>query len=166
MGWCSMTEQEKHCLCSLCRCLACTLVEADEHLEMADIQGAMKIRNWHGQLFRYVVVGVAATATHVLVASVALLVFGQTLLLSNIMAFFIAWFVSYFGNALWSFDSQAKLGSMARFVVVSGINLAIIYVVSEKITASSLPEYTGILILSVLLPLVGFLLHKLWVFGK
>lgn len=126
----------------------------------------MRVRLWHRQFTKYTVVGIAATCTHVLIASIALLALEQPLLMSNMLAFFGAWFISYFGNALWSFEARAELGSMARFLVVSGLHLSMIYGVSKQVSESSLPDYTGILILLVLLPLVGFLFHKFWVFDN
>lgn len=121
---------------------------------------------WHKQFVRYGFVGVASTTIHVVVAFFLLNSVGFSLLLSNIGAFCSAIFVSYFGNALWSFETRGEVRSMWKFFIASIVTLTLIVVISTVVTETGLPPYTGILAIAVVIPSVGFLIQKLWVFNR
>jgi putative flippase GtrA len=121
---------------------------------------------WYKQFFRYGVVGVASTTVHVVMAFFLLNYVGLTLLSSNVGAFFTAIFVSYFGNAIWSFEAGGEVRSMAKFFVASAVTLTLIVLISNGVTEAELPPYTGILMIAVVIPIVGFILQKLWVFNR
>ena len=74
--------------------------------------------------------------------------------------------VSYFGSALWSFESRAEIKSMQKFMVLSIIALASTITISQWVTAKGLPPYYGILLTALVIPLVSFSVQKLWVFQK
>lgn len=124
----------------------------------------VKISLWHKQLFRFCMVGVASTTLHILVAFFLLNSIGLSLLESNLGAFFCAFFVSYFGNALWSFESKGEMQSMIRFICAYGVHLLLIVLISNWVTETGLPPYIGILMIALVIPCVGFALQKLWVF--
>jgi putative flippase GtrA len=126
----------------------------------------MKTRLWHTQLIRYGFVGIVSTTVHVLVASLLLKSVGLSLLVSNMAAFFSAAFVSYFGNATWSFQAKAEVRSMQKYVGSSVITLTLIVVISNGVTQAGLSPYVGILMIALIVPVVGFLLQKLWVFRR
>jgi putative flippase GtrA len=124
------------------------------------------MRLWRKQFIRYGFVGIASTTVHVVVAFFLLNLAGMSLLMSNVGAFFIAIFVSYFGNALWSFETKGEIKSMGRFFVASSITLLLIVLISNFVTEAGFPPYTGILMIAVVIPVVGFFIQKLWVFSR
>tara|TARA_R110002072_G_scaffold2011_6_gene16975 strand:+ start:21560 stop:21898 length:339 start_codon:yes stop_codon:yes gene_type:complete len=111
-------------------------------------------------------VGIVSTGVHVAVAFLLLNLFGVSLLASNLGAFSVAIFVSYFGNALWSFETKGELVSLGKFAVASSVTLTLIVLISNAVNLLRLPPYTGILMVAVIIPLVGFVLQKLWVFNR
>lgn len=121
---------------------------------------------WHKQFMRYGLVGAISTTIHVVAAFFFLNIVGVTLLMANVGAFFTAISVSYFGNALWSFEAGGEVRSMGRFFAASGVTLALIVLISNGVTMAGLPPYTGILMIAVVIPIVGFLIQKLWVFNR
>ena len=126
----------------------------------------MRVKLWHKQFVRYGFVGVASTTIHVVVAFFLLNVIGVSLLRANIGAFCSAIFVSYFGNALWSFETKGEVKSMGKFFVASAITLLLIVFISNWVTEAGLPPYIGVLMIAVVIPIVGFILQKLWVFNR
>ena len=126
----------------------------------------MKFKTWHKQFIRFGSVGVAATTVHVLFAFALLDNLNFSLLAANVSAFFAAFFVSYFGNALWSFESRQEMKSLLRFFVASGINLSVIVIISNWVTDTELPVYTGILLVAMVIPIIGFIVQKFWVFRR
>ena len=121
---------------------------------------------WQKQFIRYGFVGIGSTTIHVVVAFVFLQLVGTSLLIANISAFFSALFFSYFGNALWSFESTSGVKSMGKFLVVSVASLFLIVVISNWVTENGFPPYIGILCVAVAIPMISFVLQKLWVFSQ
>lgn len=121
---------------------------------------------WQKQLIRYGFVGVGATTVHLFVAFSLLHFLEASLVIANVSAFFSALSFSYFGNALWSFESRSGVKSLGKFLVVSAVTLSLIVVISTWSTSAGVAPYIGILMIAVLIPMVSFLLQKLWVFGR
>ena len=121
---------------------------------------------WQRQFIRYGFVGIGSTTIHVTVAFALLHFVEVSLLIANISAFFAALSFSYFGNALWSFESGSGAKSMSKFLVVSVATLSLIVVISNWVTEAGIPPYLGIGMIAVVIPLVSFVLQKLWVFNR
>lgn len=119
------------------------------------------------QLSRFGLVGIAATAVHFLVA-VGLNWLGITLLVANLVAFIVAFQVSYWGHSKWSFDGHglSRSQSMFRFFTVSVvgflINETLLFVLQANTDLA--PE----ILLGIVLSVVAFLTFgasKFWAFG-
>ncbi|MEZ5503557.1 MAG: GtrA family protein [Halioglobus sp.] len=126
----------------------------------------MRIKLWHRQFIRFGFVGLVSTAVHVTVAFLLLDVFDLSLLIANICAFFTAMSFSYFGNAMWSFEAKSDAKSVARFFCASAVTLTMITLISNWVTETGLPPYFGIFIIALVIPIVGFILQKIWVFNR
>ena len=63
---------------------------------------------WQRQIIRYILVGVLSTSAYIAIALLLLYVFDMSLLAANICAFFVPMAISYFGNALWSFEAKGE----------------------------------------------------------
>ena len=126
----------------------------------------MKIKLWHTQFVRYGFVGIASTLVHVAMAFTLTNLVGLPLVFANVGAFFTAVFVSYFGNARWSFGVKEGVQSLGRFFGASALTLTLIIFISIWVTDAGWPPYTGILMTAVTIPIVGFSLQKLWVFNR
>ena len=74
--------------------------------------------------------------------------------------------VSYLGHALWSFEASNEISSQLKYLVLSVIALATIMLISYWVTESGIPGSFGILITAVVIPIISFVVQKLWVFQK
>ena len=119
------------------------------------------------QLLQFALVGGAAAATHL--AAVWLLVAGTGLapLAANVLAFLVAFVVSYNGHALLTFSAaQARgWGTVARFFAVACLS----FVVNELLYAAALRwlPWHYVLSLAAVLVIVAagtFVLSKFWAF--
>jgi putative flippase GtrA len=126
----------------------------------------VRIKLWHRQLIRYGLVGIVSTTVHIVMATLLLKFAGLSLVLSNVGAFLSAVFVSYYGNALWSFQAQVEVRSIGKFVGASTITLTLIVLISNWVTQAGVSPYLGILMIAVVVPIIGFILQKIWVFGR
>lgn len=117
------------------------------------------------QLFCFGVVGVAATLTHYLIALSAHEVAGISVYISNLLGYVTAMAVSYFGHGLLTFRVTLTRATLQRFVIASVST----FLFSEALlwaleTGTSLSSRLTLSIVVVSVPVVSFLLNKLWVY--
>lgn len=124
----------------------------------------MKI--WHRQVIRYGFVGILSTFAYMAIAMLLVYFFDTSLLVANIYAAFVPMLISYFGNAVWSFETRSEMRTFGKFCCVALFTLVVMVVGSRWISQAGLPPYLGIVIIGVSLPVVSFLLQKLWVFER
>lgn len=118
-----------------------------------------------GQVARFFCVGAGATIIHV-AAAVLYHRLGLSPLWANFCAFVTAFLPSYAGNLLWTFDGTAMVGqSLRRFLAISIggfiLNQAIVYAITEH---AHLPLWVALIPVVMVIPLVGYVLSKLWAF--
>lgn len=120
------------------------------------------------QAFRFAVVGVMATMTHVTVAVVMVEAAAVRPIWANLIAFCAALFVSYGGNHRWTFGQVRGHGrSFPRFatVAVAGLvlNQTIMWALAER---GGLDYRIALAVVVLVVPALTFMLNKLWVFGR
>jgi len=118
------------------------------------------------RFFRFAVVGVIATVTHVGVFTVANEVFGIEPVIGNAIAFSVAVLVGFSLNRRWTFaahgGSDARLwryviGALAGLGVNSAIMAAVVH-------GAHWSPYLGLAIATVTVPPLTFALNHFWVF--
>lgn len=127
------------------------------------------------QYVRFGTVGMAATATHVLIFAASIELAGVRPLMANMIAFPIAVLVSFIGNFRWTFASggrgAAGIGrparvALVRFAIIALIGLALnslaVYLVVD---ALALAYGLAIVLMVTVVPGIMFTLSKLWAFG-
>ncbi len=119
------------------------------------------------ELVRFGVVGVAAAATHWSV--VALIVpLGMQPLLANVIAFCVAFNVSFFGHHHWTFSSDDnKSNTFRRFLgvaVLGFITNETMYALLLKFT--SLDYRISLFIVLVSVAVLTYLLSRFWAFRR
>lgn len=119
------------------------------------------------QAFRFAVVGLAATATHVVVALALAEAAGVTPFLANLCAFAVALGVSYAGNHAWTFAATGRHGRhFPRFVAVAVpallLNQVIVYVTVER---WDLDFRIALVIVVLVVPVLSLILNRFWVFA-
>ncbi len=118
------------------------------------------------QLRRFVVVGVAATATHVVVALLSIELLGLGVQAGTFVAFSCALLLSYLLNRAWTYRARGRhRRQLPRFAVVSlagyGLNAAIMALVTELL---GLRYLFGIALVVMVIPSLSFLSHRYWTF--
>ena len=121
-----------------------------------------------GQGLRFVVVGLAATATHVACGLVLAEAAGLAPFWANLLAFCVALFVSYLGNHRWTFAAQgAHAFHFPRFAVIAlaglALNQAIVYVM---VGVMALDYRLALAVVVLVVPALSFVLNRGWVFAR
>jgi putative flippase GtrA len=119
------------------------------------------------QLMRFGLVGVSAALVHFSV--VVALVESHWLhpLVANILAFCVAFQVSYWGHRSWTFSGTRQRHAVAfpRLLLVSSAafvaNESLFYIL---MTEFKLPYMLALVVVLSILPLAVFTINKLWVF--
>lgn len=119
------------------------------------------------QLMRFGVVGLSAALVHFSI--VVALVEWQNLqpMLANVVAFCVAFQVSYWGHRYWTFSNTQQRHTVAfpRLLLVSGAtflaNESLFYIF---MTQFHLPYIPALIFVLSVLPLAVFTMNKFWVF--
>ena len=124
------------------------------------------------QGFRFGIVGIIATLTHVAIYIALVETTGMHPSFSNMLAFVVAFAVSFMGHFHWTFAAQNSLTRrlwgrpLLKFVLVAlfgfVLNAIAVYVVTDVAHVSYL--YATIFMVTVT-PVSVFLLSKLWAFS-
>jgi putative flippase GtrA len=117
------------------------------------------------QLAVFGVVGVMATVTYYLAALGSHEGLGFNLYAANFIGYVCAGVMSYFGHGLLTFRVALNHGMLRRFIVVTITT----FFISEAILIGlemilSLPHRMSLAVIVVTIPMISFLLHKLWVY--
>jgi putative flippase GtrA len=119
------------------------------------------------QLIRFGIIGVCAASTHFLLLVFWVEVGKLQPLIANIIAFLIAFQVSYWGHRGWTFSGTTTTHRVAlpRLFLVCGVgfiaNEGLYYIFLEIL---DLPYQLALIIVLAILPIANFILGKLWVF--
>jgi len=116
----------------------------------------------------FALIGIIATGVHVVVALTARTALGLDPLVANFTGYACAVAVSYLGNAHLTFGRSARdVGQFARFLFVSllglGLNQTIVHLLVDR---GHWPFWLALGPVVVLVPVLSFLLMKLWAFGS
>jgi putative flippase GtrA len=115
----------------------------------------------------FLVVGGAATGTHVVAALWSQHQFALTPLVANFVGYGAAVLVSYLGNAYLTFQRSALRGrQFARYIAVSvlglGLSQSITFIVTHLLGA---PLAVALIPVVTLVPILNFVLSRLWAFA-
>lgn len=118
------------------------------------------------EILGFLVVGIAATLTHLGVGLLAFYVLplGLSALQANLLAFCVAYLVSYFGNSSLAFpETRRGLASFCRFLIVSLISLSLNQgIVFALVEIVKRPYWQALIVVLMVVPPVTFLAMKHW----
>lgn len=118
------------------------------------------------QIASFGAVGVAATLTHVATAWFAFAKLGSHYLIANLAGAFIAFFVSFLGNARLTFRTRQPLShSGPRYVVLTGVSFALASGIMAFVESRDLPGHVYAALVLCVVPPTNFALARLWVFA-
>ena len=119
------------------------------------------------QIARFGLVGVAATAVHAVIGVMAVRQLGFDGLSANAAGFAVAWWVSFFGHHVFTFQAQAARGrALMRFVPQSALMFAIGMSVTALVSLAGphVSEAMLPIIGACVVPILSFLSSKFFVF--
>jgi putative flippase GtrA len=120
----------------------------------------------HQQLFRFGVVGMAAMAVHLAVVS-ATVPFGLNPLIANVLAFFVAFQISYHGHRRWTFHSKnERSASYLRLLLVSLASFTLNETLYSAVLQTGLDYRLGLLGVLIVVSGITFVLSRFWVFRE
>ncbi|WP_447553425.1 GtrA family protein [Vreelandella sp. EE22] len=116
------------------------------------------------QPFRFLVVGALATATHLLVATLLFVLLGApSPYLVNVIAFVVAFMVSFLGHRYITFKTNGSLGRF--FLVAVGGFLANNAILTAGL-ALGMESLPAVILATASVPVLTYLASSLWAFKK
>jgi putative flippase GtrA len=116
------------------------------------------------QALRFGVTGIAATATHTVIALLAVEAAALDPAPANGIAFAMATILSYTLNTLWSFSARPGPKTLFRFSVVSLAGMGLAMLIAGYMGSLGYSNLLGILSVALLVPPATFLMHRLWTY--
>lgn len=110
---------------------------------------------------RFILVGGLATLVHILVAGSLLALFTLQPYVANLIAFLVAFGVSYCGHRYLTF---ARQGSILRFLAVAIAGFALNNLLLTGLLALGLSAFLAIVVATALVPVFSYLASSLWAF--
>ncbi|PKF51304.1 GtrA family protein [Enterovibrio nigricans] len=116
------------------------------------------------RIVRFALTGGLATLMHVVAAFAMIHFFMTPVFVANVIGFACAFFLSYFLQSTFVFKQHLSLNNAFRFFTVQFSALVISQLISEIFQGSS--PYLRVLIVVFLIPLVTYIIHKIWTFSE
>lgn len=120
----------------------------------------LKLSNY--QIVRYGLVGGVSTLIHIATAFLYLYFVKADVLIANTLGFCVAFIFSYTIQSLFVFKHKLKISKTVKYFLVQLGALIIAYFSSNILQLEN--SYIHTLVISFLLPLVTFFIHKFWTF--
>lgn len=118
------------------------------------------------QLIRFGCVGGAAMLVHLGVVS-ALVPAGMSPLVANVIAFAVAFQVSYVGHRRWTFEADGGRGTYFRMLAVSLVSFALNEVMYAGLLRFTALDYrVSLLLVLAVVAVLTFAASRLWVFTR
>ena len=121
------------------------------------------------EIARFAMVGGAATLLHAITGFVAVASFGLGGMVANAIGFGCAWWVSFFGHHIFTFQGRARgRQAFVRFVLHSCMMFLIAQLVIAGLATHfvSLPDRFVPLVGAIIVPAISFLSSKFFVFRR
>ena len=116
------------------------------------------------RIVRFALTGGLATAIHIGVAFLCLHFIKDSVFYANVMGFSVAFGFSYIAQSLLVFKRPIRLMSAVKFFAVQFSALMASQLISESF--SDLNSYLRVVMVVVILPIITYIVHKLWTFSS
>jgi putative flippase GtrA len=116
------------------------------------------------QIVKYGIVGIVSTLIHIGAASVFVRFFYESLIVSNSVGFLTAFTFSYVAQSKLVFNATLTSQKAVRFFLVQSLSLILAVKTAQLMEDFSI--YFKIVIVAFLLPVITFLVHRMWTFGE
>jgi putative flippase GtrA len=142
---------------------------------LADIRAARTslASQYLAQYFKFGTVGLSATLVHVLIFVTMIEILAIRPLLSNLLAFSVAVSVSFAGHFHWTFRpgsverrGRSKAEALMKFFFIAFLGLVLNSItVYFLIDIFALPYVYALFVMTIIVPIIIFLLSKHWAFA-
>lgn len=113
--------------------------------------------------FRFLIVGGVATATHMLMAAAVFAIYpGPSPYAANVIAFLVAFLVSFYGHRHITFQTR---GSMRRFLLVAIGGFLANNAILTGCLAIGVDDLVAVIIATACVPALTYLASSLWAFN-
>ena len=119
---------------------------------------------FNNKLIRYALTGGIATTLHVTIAYLYIYFIDNSLFISNLLGFSVAFIFSYLLQSLFVFKHAIKLIKALKFFSVQFGSLLLSILISYYVPLEN--SYIKTLIILLLLPLITYVVHKFWTFQE
>lgn len=116
------------------------------------------------KLLKYVFIGACSTIIHINFAYLYLYFVDNSIFLSNIVGFLIAFGFSYTLQSKFVFQSYISVKKAMKYFIVQIVSLFISISLSQLLKLSN--TYLEVLIVVIILPLITYFTHKIWTFKE
>ena len=114
------------------------------------------------KLVRYAIVGVVSTGIYIIAAFLFIYFVDDSVFSSNIFGFACAFLFSYLAQSKFVFNSNISFNKASKFFLVQFVSLLLAIGLTNL--TQGLNAYFKVLIIVVILPLITFIIHRLWTF--
>lgn len=121
---------------------------------------------WIRRALRFCISGLLVTLVHICVATLLIRGAETSPGFANGVAFCVANAFSYVIHTLWSFSSAMAPGVLVKFLIVSGMGLALSFSLAEAAAWAGLSYGYGIAAVVLIMPPFNFLFHHFWTYAK
>ncbi|MDD2369523.1 MAG: GtrA family protein [Sulfuricurvum sp.] len=125
---------------------------------------AMITKLYHSKLIRYAVIGGTSTLIHLSIAFLWLYAVNKSFFFANAAGFCVAYLFSYTVQSRYVFLHPLSLPKAFRYFLVQFGALLVSLFLSDMLVGYN--SYIKTLIVVILLPLITFVIHKLWTFRR
>lgn len=126
---------------------------------------SLRNRLFSQRWLRYGTVGAAASATYMGLGILFVNILSLPLLIGNALAYILSFAVSYAGQSLWTFQSDAPHSSMLpKFAATQAGGLALNAFLVGVCVKYGIPYFISMLIAIAAVPIIQYFICKYWVF--
>jgi putative flippase GtrA len=116
------------------------------------------------KIVKYAIVGIISTLIHIVLAFLFIYFISPSLLFSNIFGFSIAYIFSYIAQSTIVFDSELSVKKAIKYFIVQFSSLIISIQITNII--DEINVYLSVLLVVIIMPIITFVIHKLWTFSE
>lgn len=116
------------------------------------------------KLFKYAFVGGFSASIHLLVASMYIFYINDSLVISNICGFLIAYIFSYTVQSIIVFKHKLQLSKAIKYFIIQLISLLIALAISDYSVEYN--NYIKTIAIILIIPIITFLIHNFWTFKE
>ncbi len=126
-----------------------------------------EVRAFVRRIAAFVGIGAVNTAAFFLLSNALHEFVGLGVVVSGYLAYAVLVPVSFFGHRRITFSSTGSISrEWIRFCVIQAINLVVIGVVTTFSESGAIPGWLAFAAISVLIPMLNFVIFQLWVFSR